>query len=70
MHSFAQTGRMKYWKKLSHEEQDRRITQALKENIDYNSRVSLGIPASKLDPHVLHCSEHMFRTLTILAAIH
>jgi len=45
---------MKYWKKLPHKELDRRITEALNNNIDYNARMSLGIPASKLDPNVFN----------------
>lgn len=43
---------MKYWHKLSRQEQDKRITDALAQNIDYNEKVTLGIPASKLDPYV------------------
>lgn len=43
---------MKYWKKLSHAEQDRRITEALAKNIDYKEVVSLGVPASRLDGNV------------------
>lgn len=46
----------RYWKKLSHKEQDKRITDALKSNIDYSNVISLGLPASKLDPIVF--SEH------------
>lgn len=45
---------MKYWKKLSHEEQDRRITEALRLNIDYRENISLGIPASRLDGNVFY----------------
>lgn len=45
---------MKYWKKLTHTEQDERITEALKGNIDYQHILSLGIPASKLDSQVFH----------------
>jgi len=45
---------MKYWKRLSHAEQDRIITNALKENIDYSSQPCLGIPASRLDSYVFH----------------
>ncbi|PZF71323.1 pyridoxal phosphate-dependent decarboxylase family protein [Taibaiella soli] len=45
---------MKYWKKLSQEEQDERITAALSQNIDYTNKLSLGIPASKLDPVVFY----------------
>lgn len=43
---------MKYWKRLTHKEQDERITTALKSNVDYEHNVSLGIPVSKLDPKV------------------
>lgn len=45
---------MKFWKKLSHAEQDRRITEALSLNIDYKQKVSLGVPASKLDGTVFY----------------
>ena len=45
---------MKYWKKLSHPEQDRRITEALRSNVDYRNILSLGIPASRLDGEVFH----------------
>ena len=40
---------MHYWKKLSHAEQDKYITRALAKNIDFSNKISLGIPASKLD---------------------
>ena len=43
---------MKYWQKLSREQQDGHITSALAQNIDYKQKMTLGIPASKLDPHV------------------
>lgn len=43
---------MEFWKKLSHAALDERITNALHKNIDYSQKVSLGIPASKLDPNV------------------
>lgn len=45
---------MKYWKKLTPKEQDERITNALKNNIDYSSKKCLGVPASKLDPTVFY----------------
>lgn len=45
---------MKFWKKLGHAEQDRKITDALSRNIDYKQKVSLGIPASKLDSNVFY----------------
>ncbi len=43
---------MKYWKKLSVQEQDESITAALRENIDFKQKITLGIPASTLDPNV------------------
>ncbi len=45
---------MKFWKKLGHAEQDKKITDALSRNIDYKQKVSLGIPASKLDSNVFY----------------
>lgn len=45
---------MKYWKKLSPAEQDRRISACLQQNIDYKSSTSLGIPASRLDSRVFN----------------
>jgi tyrosine decarboxylase / aspartate 1-decarboxylase len=45
---------MKYWKRLSHAEQDNIITNALKDNINYSSQPCLGIPASRLDSFVFH----------------
>jgi tyrosine decarboxylase/aspartate 1-decarboxylase len=45
---------MIYWRKLTHKEQDERITKALQDNVDYKRKVSLGIPASKLDPSVFY----------------
>jgi len=45
---------MKYWKKLSHKEQNIRISNALKKNIDYQEKMPLGIPVSKLDPVVFN----------------
>jgi len=44
----------KYWKKITPKEQDTRITAALKSNIDYGDKMSLGIPVSKLDPSVFY----------------
>lgn len=45
---------MKYWKKLNHAEQDERISAALTDTIDYKQKISLGVPASKLDPLVFY----------------
>lgn len=59
---------MIYWKKRSQEEQDRIITQALRENIDYSSRICLGIPASKLDPQVFHEQAAFLKDTPLLRA--
>lgn len=45
---------MKYWKKLSHAQQDKRISDALAKNIDYKQKISLGVPASRLDSNVFY----------------
>ncbi len=45
---------MKYWKRLSHAEQDERITKALATNVDFTDNVCLGIPASRLDEQVFY----------------
>ncbi|MBS1616737.1 MAG: aspartate aminotransferase family protein [Bacteroidetes bacterium] len=45
---------MKHWKKLSAGEQDRRITEALEANIDFEKNLCLGIPASRLDSKVFY----------------
>lgn len=45
---------MKYWKKLSHADQEARISEALRGNIDYHQSISLGIPASRLDDKVFY----------------
>jgi glutamate/tyrosine decarboxylase-like PLP-dependent enzyme len=44
----------RYWKKLSHREQEERITAALARNVDFTEKICLGIPASQLDPLVFH----------------
>lgn len=59
---------MKYWKKLSQAEQDIRITQALKGNIDYQHTLSLGIPASKLDGQVFHEGASFLKDAPLLRA--
>jgi glutamate/tyrosine decarboxylase-like PLP-dependent enzyme len=59
---------MKYWKKLSVAEQDRRITTALTDNIDYKRKQSLGIPASKLDPRVFDDTATFLKDAPLLRA--
>ena len=45
---------MYYWKKLSQEERKNRIEQALQNNINFTTDISLGYPASKLDNQVFY----------------
>ncbi len=45
---------MKYWKKLTHQELQDRIENALRENVDFTKDTSLGYPASKLDNKVFY----------------
>jgi glutamate/tyrosine decarboxylase-like PLP-dependent enzyme len=45
---------MQYWKKLSQEERKNRIEQALQDNINFSTDISLGYPASKLDSQVFY----------------
>ncbi len=59
---------MKYWTKLSHKEQDEIITLALGENIDYKQKVSLGIPASQLDPNVFYDQASFLKDSPLLRA--
>ncbi len=59
---------MKYWKKLSHAEQDKRITEALLCNVDYRQKISLGIPASKLDPQVFYDQATFLKDAPLLRA--
>lgn len=57
---------MLYWKKLTTAEQDERITAALTENIDYRQKISLGIPASRLDPLVFHDQVNFLKDAPLL----
>ena len=43
---------MKYWKRLTKKEQNDRIDEALQQNVNFLTDISLGLPASKLDETV------------------
>lgn len=45
---------MYYWKKLNPQEQDERISAALRQNVNYAEGGSLGVPASALDDKVFY----------------
>ena len=57
---------MKHWKRLTHAEQDQRITTALRHNVDYSSSVCLGIPASRLDGQVFQDSAPFLKDAPLL----
>jgi len=57
---------MQYWKKMTHEAMDRRITAALEDNIDYNRKICLGVPASKLDQYVFHDNASFLKDAPLL----
>ena len=65
---FFKNCNMKYWKRLTPAEQDKHITEALKHNIDYRQKVSLGIPASKLDPQVFYDQASFLKDAPLLRA--
>ncbi|XZF15616.1 pyridoxal phosphate-dependent decarboxylase family protein [Chitinophagaceae bacterium MMS25-I14] len=58
----------KHWRKLSAQEQDTIITNALKDNIDYKYKSSLGIPASRLDPEVFSDNAAFLKDTPLLRA--
>lgn len=60
---------MKYWKKLSVEEQRNHIESALAKNIDYKYRSSLGVPASRLDDKVFYDQAPFLAEAPFLKAI-
>lgn len=57
---------MKYWKKLTHAQLDKRISDALSSNIDYKQKVSLGVPASRLDGNVFYDQAPFLRDAPLL----
>lgn len=60
---------MKFWKKRSQQEVSQYIDDALNNNIDFNKRVSLGIPASKLDGRVFYDQAAFLKDAPFLRAI-
>jgi glutamate/tyrosine decarboxylase-like PLP-dependent enzyme len=60
---------MQFWKKRSQQEMSQYIDEALRKNIDFNKRVSLGIPASKLDNRVFYDQAGFLNETPFLRAI-
>lgn len=59
---------MKYWKRLTKEEQNKRIKEALKHTVDFESDISLGYPASKLDDKVFNTDVSFLKGSPLLQA--
>ncbi|HFS66626.1 MAG TPA: aspartate aminotransferase family protein [Flavobacteriia bacterium] len=59
---------MKYWKRLTKEQQNTRILQALKKTVDFESDISLGYPASKLDDKVFNTDITFLKDAPLLQA--
>lgn len=59
---------MKYWTRLTHQQQDEIITKALQENIDYINGESLGVPASTLDDKVFYAEAPFLKDAPLLRA--
>lgn len=57
---------MKIWKKLSHPEINKKISRALRENVNFKNDTTLGIPASKLDGEVFYDSASFLKGAPIL----
>lgn len=59
----------KYWKKKSSEEIKERVFRAVDENVDYNSKSVLGIPASYLDQQVFSQDNSFLKDAPFLTAL-
>ena len=59
---------MKYWKRLTKEQQNKRIKEALKKTVDFESDISLGYPASKLDDKVFNTDVSFLKESPLLQA--
>ncbi len=59
---------MKYWKRLTKEQQNKRIKEALKKTVDFESDISLGYPASKLDDKVFNTDVSFLKDSPLLQA--
>jgi len=57
---------MKFWKKLSHPEINKKISRALRENVNFKNDTTLGIPASKLDGEVFYDNAPFLKDAPIL----
>ena len=60
---------MKLWKKRSEQEIEQYIDEALSQNIDYKNRISLGVPASKLDNLVFNDQAGFLKEAPFLRSI-
>lgn len=59
--------KMKFWKKLTSEERQGRVQEALKANVDFSKDASLGYPASRLDEKVFANESLCLREMPLLS---
>ncbi|MEN8137949.1 MAG: pyridoxal-dependent decarboxylase [Bacteroidota bacterium] len=57
---------MKFWKKLSHADINKKISRALRENVNFKNDTTLGIPASRLDSEVFYDNAPFLKDAPIL----
>jgi glutamate/tyrosine decarboxylase-like PLP-dependent enzyme len=60
---------MKYWKRYTKTEQNKRIDDALKKNVNFLTDISLGFPASKLDETVFSSDAPFLKDSPLLRTI-
>ena len=57
---------MEFWKKITQEERLERVQKALNENVNFNTDIALGYPASKLDGKVFNSDASFLKDAPIL----
>lgn len=60
---------MKYWKKLSSKEIKRQVVGAVANNVNYDEKIILGIPASELDEKVFYKEDGILKDAPFLYAM-
>ncbi len=59
---------MQFWKKYSSEKLAQKINEAVQNNVDFSTDISLGYPASKLDGNVFYDNAHFLKDAPLLKA--
>jgi len=60
---------MRYWKKLTEHQISERIFSALEENVNYQDKAPLGVPASQLDEKVFYANAPMLKDAPFLSTL-